>query len=690
MSRNLISKKQKMSGYVLWRVLPLAVIAMAAIGLLVLSRTEITVKETVNERIKHQSNYIFERVDQRFKTIHDELALLAENDLILNGLIDAESRNLYLPTFFVSLRLGGRFEARISLLDYKARELFHNGLSGGPSVDRKEWIDALAEGKEIHYFDLDGILIAIPVMVHGYAEGAIVASFEPDMASRIFDTGTAGIGIDVINGEGVTLYSSSDLLEEHRHDDETDGLIEIHHAIPFFEGFQIVTSRHESEAYRTIHQLREFLIYSGLASLLALIAAIVFSTYLSSRELSNLSSLLGSITRAEHFNKRVKSKGPEEVQALGEAFNSMLETLQHTTTSSSYLDNILNSLNEILIVTTQGGEIVTLNQEAERFLESRNLSRETNIALAIRADCYGVDQDPWQFLRVVGGSKSLEGIYTSPDKPMKALLWTKSPVLDDDGFEAGVAYVATDITERMQMDQMKTEFVSTVSHELRTPLTSILGSIKLVQSGAAGEISDNAGDMLSIAHNNSERLIRLINDILDVQKIEAGQMVMESDPVELRSHIEKSLSDNQSYAEQYGVSYVNSLPDEDVWIMADGHRLDQVLANLMSNAAKFSNRGSDVHVELCRSGDSVIISVEDSGAGIPESHRESIFEKFKQVDASDSRSKGGTGLGLAITRDLVKLMNGEIWFESALGEGTTFYIRFPELIRADEKKSISA
>ena len=677
MNRFTIPRPQQLSAYVLWRVLPLAVIVMGIIGMMVLAITERTTGKTVNDRIRHQSEYAAERIGQRLSTILDQVGLLAQNDLIVNGVIDAESRNLYLPTFFASLRLGGAASPRISLVDYKGNEIFHNSLPGGPSIDRKEWLGELSVGESVHYFGEDGMLIAAPVLVHGLSEGAMVASFPSAVAANLFETGTSAVEIDVLGSQGEVFYSSGN--QGTHGDHNSDEWIEIRHALPFFPGMEVATAQLKAEAYRTIYQLRTFLIYTSIAALAALIAAIVYSTYLSSRELRKLSSLLGGISRPEHFDRRVAVTGPSELQTLGATFNTMLETLQQTTTSRRYLDNILNSLNELLIVATPGGEIVTLNHEAERFLASRGLTRAANIATAVRADWYGNDRDPWSFLRLTGESQHLESIYEYENSSPLALLWSKSSVRDEDDLETGVVYVARDITERRQMEQMKTEFVSTVSHELRTPLTSILGSIKLVQSGAAGDISEKSASLLTIAHNNSERLVRLINDILDIQKIEAGQLDVEIMPLELRTQIKQVISANNLYAEQYNVTFHFAEPDHDIWVEADAHRLDQVLANLLSNAAKFSNAGDEIDIAICQNTNAVTISVSDTGAGIPEDHRESIFDKFKQVDASDSRSKGGTGLGLAITKNLVELMNGEIWFDSTPGEGTTFYVCLAEV-----------
>jgi len=683
-----LSNPQKLSAYVLWRVLPIAIVVMGVIGMIVLSATERTVQESVAEHLDRQSEYVAERIGQRLDTVLDQVTSLAKNDLVVNGLIDTQSRNLYLPTFFASLRLGGELNARISLVDYKGREIFSNNLDAGPLTDAPARVNTLAAGREVYYLGSEGMLLAVPVLVGGLHEGAIAASFPPDTLSDLFDAGVAEIEINVVGDSGTTVYFSS-AVDSHSESIE-DRWIEQRHSLPYLPGVDLVTAQHEETAFRTIYQLRAFLIYSTLLALVALVAAIVYSTYLSSRELRALSSILGRISRPEHLDQRVDATGPSELRALGNAFNTMLETLQQTTTSRSYLDNILNSLNELLIVTTPGGEIITLNLEAERFLASRDMTKNASIATAIRADRYGQGQDPWEFLRVTGALRYLECVYERENAPPTALLWAKSSLRDDDDLETGVVYVGTDITERIEMEHMKTEFVSTVSHELRTPLTSILGSIKLVQSGAAGAISDKSKELLGIAQKNSERLVRLINDILDIQKIEAGQMTVDIKPLELGGQIEQAIAANDAYAEQLDVSFRVMKPEQDVWVMADTHRLDQILANLFSNAAKFSKADGEVLVSIECEGGFATVSVADSGIGIPEEYHDAVFDKFKQVDASDSRIKGGTGLGLSITKNLVEMMDGDIWFDSEPGKGTVFHVRFTEVTGRMRRTSLRA
>ena len=252
--------------------------------------------------------------------------------------------------------------------------------------------------------------------------------------------------------------------------------------------------------------------------------------------------------------------------------------------------------------------------------------------------------------------------------------------------EESILYgVARDVTEqkrlesdRRQVERMKSEFVSTVSHELRTPLTSIRGSLGLLEGGIVGELPGPAQELVRIARANTERLIRLINDILDLEKMESGKLDFQLEPVELGPLLAQALEAHQGYAQQWGASLALAVSVHDARAVIDTDRFLQVLANLLSNALKFSPRGERVTLRLERVGTRLRVSVEDRGPGIPESFRARVFEKFAQADGSDSRRKGGTGLGLSISRSLVEGMGGTLDFVTREGSGTTFRVELPE------------
>ncbi len=235
-----------------------------------------------------------------------------------------------------------------------------------------------------------------------------------------------------------------------------------------------------------------------------------------------------------------------------------------------------------------------------------------------------------------------------------------------------------DISARREMDRLKNEFISTVSHELRTPLTSIRGALGLIAGGVLGKIPEKAADFIRIAHKNSERLILIINDILDIEKVEAGKMAMHPKPVDVDQILQQALEANQMYGDKYKIKYLLKQAPQDTQVLADPDRLMQVLANLLSNAAKFSPPNSEVWVGAEIKGDQVVFSIRDFGNGIPEEFRPRMFEKFGRADNSDARKTEGTGLGLRITAKLIETMKGKIDFETETGKGTCFYFTLPK------------
>ncbi|WP_224243758.1 ATP-binding protein [Hyalangium gracile] len=333
-----------------------------------------------------------------------------------------------------------------------------------------------------------------------------------------------------------------------------------------------------------------------------------------------ISSLEGYLLRFNDALLRTLGYGPEELRAL------TMQELIHP--------EDLPAVNAEILRTAQG---------------------ETRLSFEYRIRCRNGD---WKWLQCNCAFNAKEGLFYAVSRDV-----TQQKRLE---------------AERRRVEQLKNEFISTVSHELRTPLTSIRGALSLLEAGVVGPLPETVSDMVHIANKNSERLLRLINDILDLEKVEAGQLDFRLEPLVLSELVTQAVEAHQGYAAQYGVGVELQLKAQGARVMVDGDRFTQVLANLLSNAIKFSPAGGRVRLRLERQEELLWVSVEDQGPGIPEAFRHRIFQKFAQADGSDARKRGGTGLGLAIARSLVERMGGRLDFTTREGVGTTFLVALSE------------
>lgn len=251
---------------------------------------------------------------------------------------------------------------------------------------------------------------------------------------------------------------------------------------------------------------------------------------------------------------------------------------------------------------------------------------------------------------------------------------TATPLIDD-GVAVGAVVVFRDVTQRREVDRMKSEFVSMVSHELRTPLTAIRGALGLIAGGAVGELNPKTRRMVEIALVSTDRLGRLINEILDIERIESGMLPMDLAIHPCRPLVEAAVGQVQVLAEEAGVRV--SIGTTEGQVHADADRVVQTLLNLLGNAIKFSHRGAYVSVRTQSKGEFVEFAIRDDGRGIPEDKLDHIFDRFSQVDSSDAREKGGSGLGLSISRSIVERLGGRIWARNNPGVGATLLFTLP-------------
>jgi PAS domain S-box-containing protein len=327
---------------------------------------------------------------------------------------------------------------------------------------------------------------------------------------------------------------------------------------------------------------------------------------------------------------------------------------------------VMTSAAEGIITLTLEGRASFVNPSAARMLgyEPGELSGHGLSGVVVEGEIESGESD------VLG-----DAVFRRKDGTTFPVIYNSTPIRLEEGYSGGIVLTFTDISERREMEQMKDELISVVGHELRTPLTSIRGSLGLMAGGVFGELDEGGRRMLEIAISNTDRLVRLINDILDIERIEAGQVTMRKVRCQADELVAQAVEAMRGQAETAGVRLVGHA--DDVLLRADVDRIQQTLTNLISNAIKFSSPGGEVRVTAQGLPDAVVFGVTDRGRGVPADKHERIFERFGQVDASDAREKGGTGLGLPIARSIIEQHGGRIWVDSEAGRGATFWFTLP-------------
>ncbi len=343
------------------------------------------------------------------------------------------------------------------------------------------------------------------------------------------------------------------------------------------------------------------------------------------------------------------------LQAMFDSVSDGIMTLHHSTGVIESMNMAASRIFALDLGAAKGKQITTIlpNLDIQKYY-SHAMQEEGNHLLGMPHEMEGLRTD---------------GITI----PIEATL-VETPLADRSVFTVSLR----DITERKKVDRMKSEFISTVSHELRTPLTSIRGSLDLLLNTRAGDLSQQARYLVDMARRNAERLLLLVNDILDVQRIESGQLGFSFQTFDLLPLIRSVIETNQNFAISQGVKLSLVQAPERAYVSGDPDRLMQVMANLLSNAAKFSGQNANVTVEVIEEGDFVRTVIHDTGPGIPPDFHSRIFQKFAQADSSDNRKQSGTGLGLSISKAIVERHGGGIGFASRPGS-TQFFFRLPRL-----------
>lgn len=373
-----------------------------------------------------------------------------------------------------------------------------------------------------------------------------------------------------------------------------------------------------------------------------------------------------------------ESNEETEIGHLYSSFHKFVNFFKEKREGEKKLSLIHDNIVDVLVTTDERGNIKSTNPAIEKvFGYNPQEVLNMNMDSLTSPKLFSGNPEDFAGIKYVNDKYELNGIKKSGE------LFYVDIDLNEIQYDGENFFILLirDITNQKEVERLKDEFVSVVSHELRTPLTSIRGSLGLLASGIFPDIKDKPKQLVDLAHNNSLRLIDLINDILDIEKIAAGKMEFHYEVINVIDSIEINILINTPYADKFKVNYkLNNLISKNTKINVDKNRFSQILTNLLSNATKFSPENGEVIISTEMRDDFVRISVKDYGPGIPTEFQNKIFSKFTQADGSNTRKGSGTGLGLSICKNLVETMGGKISFETEINKGTTFHIDFPEYI----------
>ena len=441
----------------------------------------------------------------------------------------------------------------------------------------------------------------------------------------------------------------------------------------------------------------------ALGMVVALIPAVVIGRLLTRPITMHLGQLRRGAERIEHgdYQSRVVVSTGDEFADLARAFNHMADVIALResaqreqngvlATLNHRFESVLNAANDGIAMLDRKGHFVLINRRFGELLGGRPeallhhtvgeappllLERLARLSSRLAAMLPGDVQDE----RGVA-----EEIIALDGTDQRFLQFYTAPVQGEDGQETiGRILVLRDVTRERELDKMKTDFISVVSHELRTPLTSIKGYTDLLLSGATGEVSELQAEFLGIIQSSTTRLSNLINDILDISRIESGSIQIKHEPIDYRRIVSDTLRLMKAAADEKQISMDASLPESIPPVRGDTDKVTQVLANLVSNAIKYTPLGGWVKVSLEVTGEtSVTTCVADSGIGVADEDQPKLFQKFFRADNTSTREAGGTGLGLVIAKTIIELLGGAIWVESEPGRGSRFSFTLPLSLEA--------
>ncbi|KKB37442.1 cell wall metabolism sensor histidine kinase WalK [Bacillus thermotolerans] len=432
--------------------------------------------------------------------------------------------------------------------------------------------------------------------------------------------------------------------------------------------------------YTQMNQINEIL-FTGTA--LALVATAILGVLLArtiTRPITDMRRQAVALGRG-NFSRKVKVYGQDEIGELAITFNNLTKRLQEAQATTEgerrKLSSVLSYMTDGVVATDRKGRVILINEPAARLL---NVSRETVISQPITS-VLGLEEE-YSFDDLLNEQDSVILDYGADDQPY-ILRANFSVIQKETGFVNGLIAVLHDITEQEKIEAERREFVTNVSHELRTPLTTMRSYLEALAEGAWQD-PDIAPHFLEVTQTETERMIRLVNDLLQLSKFDSRDYQLTKKDVDFTEFFNKII-DRFEMTKSQEVTFKRQLPRYPIYVEIDTDKLTQVIDNIISNAMKYSPEGGQLTFKVEENTDNIKVSIRDQGMGIPKKNINRIFERFYRVDRARSRKMGGTGLGLAIAKEIVTAHGGHIWATSTEGKGTTICFTLPyELPQEDD------
>jgi len=695
----------------------LAVVPLGVVGMLLINVNESALQNAILELHTSLATSLSEKIDDYITSLKSKLSFIitsqkvldmswAGKQVLLQSLLEANSD--FVDISIVDNKgnelikvVNEKLEKNPSLMNHLSDQTFQGAIKGKPEISPVYYSEHQPRINVAYPFGENQVIFIVLSLQKLWDSIYKTSIGTTGLAFLVDDKGRIIAHPQMVNEEKFTDVSELEIVKaalsgqivgsKEYTDNKNVEMIGAYAPVKTMN-WGLIVQQNKTDAYWSVIVMRRKALF---AVLLTSIGAALIGLLLA-RTLSG--PVLKLIRGAEKisqgdFSGTVEVRTHDEMQTLADTFNLMTGRLKEYNelqidriiAERSKTAAVIYSISDGLIMTDFTGKIMLLNQPARKLLNIKETDIEERDLFA-----YINNEQLKNVLKEIIEKKEetiVREISLSGENPVKTIRSTADTVVTEKGKKLGVVTVLHDITLEKEIESMKEDFMSSITHDLRSPMTSIRGFLEVLLGGSAGELSGQQKEFLGIIDNSSKRLLDMINDILDVAKLESGRMDLMLEEVDFNEMICKILKELQPLVSKGKISLVSQGLDDLQKVMADYSLIERVIINLVGNAIKFTPPEKNITILGENLEDKIKISIIDTGEGIPSDYVEKVFDKFQQVTQGKKKRKG-TGLGLTICRYVIESHKGKIWAESEFGKGSTFTFWIPKNLRKDDNGEV--